>query len=420
MFVTSLDLQLLFVSLIVVFGFTVSNIIVLVILLVVLFQPSLNCIYTVLVPFVLVNVHPVLLAIFVHPLQFVQLLENLIWIGVHASVHVIFVNNTLVPLAYVAPVLILKLQLIGAVVSKIIVLLILFVVFHHPSLNLIYTVFVASEVVNVCDVLALHVVQFVGFVLFPNAICTVAQASVGHVTFKVTLVLFVRAAHPLIVKSQPTGAVVSKIILSLIVAVLWFHALSLYLTLTVFVPSQALHHDQFVIFQLLLVPYVSHALHVVPLQLNCICHTPFVSLADNVNVVFALLVRATHPLILIVPVGAVVSKIIEFVVSLVVFHKLSLNLIYTVLFPSGVANVCHVLLTHVCQLVFGLAVFPNAICTGHHTPLSVGHVIFNVTLVPLAYVLLLFTTKLQPVGALLSILYTCFLNHSVLPALSVL
>ena len=58
------------------------------------------------------------------------------------------------------------------------------------------------------------------------------------------------------------GLVVSKIIPSLIVAVLRFPAASLYFTYTIFPPSPALHHDPFTIFHVLLVAYVSAALHV--------------------------------------------------------------------------------------------------------------------------------------------------------------
>lgn len=59
-------------------GFVVSKIIVPVIVLVVLDHQSFNCIDTVFVPLVLSNVHHVVLVIFARPLQFVQLLENLI------------------------------------------------------------------------------------------------------------------------------------------------------------------------------------------------------------------------------------------------------------------------------------------------------------------------------------------------------
>ena len=66
------------------------------------------------------------------------------------------------------------------------------------------------------------------------------------------------------------------------------------------------------ILKLLLVLYASGVVHEELLQLNCICVTPLASLADNVNVVFALYVYAAHALMSIVPVGGVVSKIVDF------------------------------------------------------------------------------------------------------------
>ena len=88
--------------------------------------------------------------------------------------------------------------------------------------------------------------------------------------------------------------------------------------------------------------------------------------------------------------------------SLVAFPNESLNLIYTVLLPSHPAIVCACVVPHVTRFV-GLALFPNAICVAHHTNASVGHVIFNVTLVEFVHVALLFTVKLHHVGAVISI-----------------
>lgn len=89
------------------------------------------------------------------------------------------------------------------------------------------------------------------------------------------------------------------------------------------------------------------------------------------------------------------------VVSLVVFHSESRNLIYTVLVQSHAANVCAILALHACRFV-GLAAFQNATCT-HHTNASVAHVVFKVTDVELVYVLLLLIVNDHHVGADISI-----------------
>lgn len=80
-------------------GLMVSNTIVSVIVLVVLDHQSFNCIDTVFVPLVLSNVHHVVFVIVDHQLQLVQSLENLIWIGVQLSTHVILLNTTVTQLA---------------------------------------------------------------------------------------------------------------------------------------------------------------------------------------------------------------------------------------------------------------------------------------------------------------------------------
>ena len=89
--------------------------------------------------------------------------------------------------------------------------------------------------------------------------------------------------------------------------------------------------------------------------------------------------------------------------SAVVLFNESLNAIYTVLLPSHHPIVCACVDVHVTQFV-GLALFPYAICTVHPTHQSVGHVIFNVTLVEFVCVALLFITKLHHTGPCLSIL----------------
>lgn len=64
-----------------------------------------------------------------------------------------------------------------------------------------------------------------------------------------------------------------------------------------------------VILKLLLVAYASAVVHVLLLQLNCICVTQFVSLDDNVNVVAALVVYVAQPLIdIVLGDGAVLSR----------------------------------------------------------------------------------------------------------------
>ena len=99
-------------------------------------------------------------------------------------------------------------------------------------------------------------------------------------------------------------------------------------------------------------------------------------------------------------VGAVVSKIIVSVVSLVVFANVSLNLIYTVLVASHPLSVRAMLAEQDCRLV-GAAALPNATCT-QETHASVAQVVVNVTDVPVAYVALLFMVNDQPLGAVLS------------------
>jgi hypothetical protein len=189
----------------------------------------------------------------------------------------------------------------GAVVSKIIVSVTSLVVFVKLSLNLIYTVFVPSPLGSVNPIDALHVVQLVGFAPVPYATCTppTPEPSVAHVVFKVTLVLFVPVALLFIVNVPHTGAVVSKIIVS--------------------------------------------------------------------------------------------------VTSLVVFVKLSRNLIYTVFVPSPFGSVNPMDALHVVQLV-GFAPVPYATCTPP-TPESLAHVVFKVTLVLFVPVALLFIVNVPPVGA---------------------
>lgn len=99
--------------------------------------------------------------------------------------------------------------------------------------------------------------------------------------------------------------------------------------------------------------------------------------------------------------GAVSSNTIVSVISDVVFHAESLNLIYTVLVPSHADNVHAILELHVCRLV-GLDELSNATCT-HPTPASVAHVVFNVTDLVLVYAAVLLIEKLPDIGVVLSI-----------------
>ena len=97
------------------------------------------------------------------------------------------------------------------------------------------------------------------------------------------------------------------------------------------------------------------------------------------------------------------------------FPNESLNLIYTVLTHTQFVNVCDISALHVFQLV-GLWSFPYATWT-HHAG-SVGHVVFNVTLVVVVYSALLLILNVHPVGAALSILSTVVLHVHLFHALS--
>ena len=114
---------------------------------------------------------------------------------------------------------------------------------------------------------------------------------------------------PTLLVNVTVNAAVLNVIVSLIVAVDRFHAVSLYFTYTVFTQSHALHHAHasLVILKVFVVQYVSAVVHALLLQLNLICVTQFVSLADKVNVVTALFVADAHKLILIAHVGNTVS-----------------------------------------------------------------------------------------------------------------
>ena len=126
----------------------------------------------------------------------------------------------------------------GAVVSSTIVSVLSAVVFPSASLNLIYTVFVPSPVVNVCAILVLQLCRLVGFALFPYATCTPpTHASVAHTVFNVTLTHVVPTASLFIVKLHPVGAVVSRRIVLVRLLVGCNVVVSLHLIYTVFVPS---------------------------------------------------------------------------------------------------------------------------------------------------------------------------------------
>ena len=97
-------------------------------------------------------------------------------------------------------------------------------------------------------------------------------------------------------------------------------------------------------------------------------------------------------------VGAVVSKIIVFVTSSVVFPSSSLNLIYTVFSPSPLGNVKLILELHVSQLS-GLAPVPYATSIVHSH--ASGHVVSSVTVVEVVYVALSLILNSHHVGAVL-------------------
>jgi len=67
-------------------------------------------------------------------------------------------------------------------------------------------------------------------------------------------------------------------------------------------------HAWFVMLKLFDVAYASAVVRVLLSQLNCICDTPFVSLADNDNITLAPVVYIAHVLIVIEPVGPWVSR----------------------------------------------------------------------------------------------------------------
>jgi len=110
-------------------------------------------------------------------------------------------------------------------------------------------------------------------------------------------------------------------------------------------------------------------------------------------------------------VGAAVSKMIVSVVSMLVFPKLSLHLIYTVFVPSPDIKVCARVVLQVIQFV-GLLAFPYATCTPP-TPASVAQVVVNTTAVPLVYVAPVFTVKLPPVGGDASCVLLVLADHTV-------
>ena len=99
---------------------------------------------------------------------------------------------------------------VGPAVSKMMVSVISLPLFPNESLNLIYTVFVASPAVSVCAMLAVQDCRLVGAAELPNATCThETPASVGQVVFNVTDVLVVYVALLFMVNDHPLGAVLS-------------------------------------------------------------------------------------------------------------------------------------------------------------------------------------------------------------------
>lgn len=94
--------------------------------------------------------------------------------------------------------------------SNMMVSVISLVVFPNASLNLIYTVLVASPAFNVHAMLAEHDCRLVGDDELPNATCTESTpASVAQVVVNVTDVPVVYIALLFMVNDQPLGAVVS-------------------------------------------------------------------------------------------------------------------------------------------------------------------------------------------------------------------
>lgn len=139
------------------------------------------------------------------------------------------------------------------------------------------------------------------------------------------------------------GFVVSNVILSL-ASFVPFHNASLYCTYTVLLPSHAAHPLPFVKFQLLLVPYVSHALHVLLLQLKRICHIhAHPSVALNVNVTLALFVYAALLFICMLhALGAALSIFVTLALQLHTFHAASFT--YAVYVPFALTVFVFVLL----------------------------------------------------------------------------
>ena len=156
------------------------------------------------------------------------------------------------------------------------------------------------------------------------------------------------------------------------------------------VQSHALHHDQLVIFRDLFVLYVSAILYVLLLHENLICVTELASLADNVNVTFALFVEASQLLIEIVHVGEILSNIVDIVLEAVlsVHNELdatqAATLVVTVHCEVGVTvHLYTVLLTGVNKLIVQLLTL-----TSHNVKLDVASLNVHVTtkLVQLKYV----------------------------------
>ena len=114
-------------------------------------------------------------------------------------------------------------------------------------------------------------------------------------------------------------------------------------------------------------------------------------------------VERTTPLIGEITTGAAgqeASSNILSVVSVVIFPKPSLNLIYTIFVPSPLGNVRAIEEEHDCRLV-GDALEPNATCSPF-IPVSVAHVVVKNTLVPVVYVALACIVNDHPLGGVAS------------------
>lgn len=114
--------------------------------------------------------------------------------------------------------------------------------------------------------------------------------------------------------------------------------------------------------------------------------------------------------------GKVVSNIIVLFISVVVFNRLSRNKTYTVLRPSHVVKLCHVVDVHIVQLL-GFGELPYAIWIPF-THVSTGQVTFKVIHVVFIYDESSLIINDQDVGAILSYKYVHVSEYQVVEILS--